>query len=77
MKRLSRQSLEFYRRNQLKAAATRAAQSAITAFGQTKTLEEWAGDLGMRGKGIWQRLKRGWPPEHAVSIQKGGTYAGL
>lgn len=70
-----RQSAEFYRANQRKAAHTRAAESAITAFGETKTLAEWASGLGMHRKQIWQRLKRGWAPELAVSVRRGGLHA--
>lgn len=72
-----RQSPEFYRRAQLKGAATRASKSAITAFGKTKTLQEWGAELGMSRKGIWQRVSRGWPAEKAVSIPKGGSYASV
>jgi hypothetical protein len=72
-----RQSIEFYRAVQRKAAASRAAKSAITAFGETKTLAEWAAALGMHRKQVWQRLKRGWPPEQAVSVPRGGSYASV
>lgn len=39
----------------------------ITAGGVTKTLAEWAVDLGVSETCIWHRLRVGWEPEVAVS----------
>ena len=38
----------------------------ITANGVTKTLTEWAHDLGLKIPTLFQRLARGWTPEEAI-----------
>ena len=39
----------------------------ITAFGTTKTLAEWAREMGVDSRTIQQRLKSGWDAEKAIS----------
>lgn len=40
----------------------------IQAFGQTKTLAEWAESLGVDRRKIHKRLKLGWSAEKALTI---------
>lgn len=40
----------------------------IEAFGQTKTLAEWAESLGVDRRKIHKRLKLGWPAEKALTF---------
>lgn len=47
----------------------------ITAFGQTRTLEEWAKETGINKKLIYKRLRMGWSEESALTIPK-GMFAG-
>lgn len=42
----------------------------ITAFGTTKSLQEWATTSPITPEGIWYRLRHGWKPEDAIT-QKG------
>jgi hypothetical protein len=44
------------------------ANRQITAFGQTKTLQQWADTFGIEHATIFFRLKSGWTSEDAVSI---------
>jgi len=44
----------------------------VTAFGLTKTLQEWADDLGISSTGLNLRLKAGYSPEDAVSVRPQG-----
>jgi len=40
---------------------------SITAFGETKTLKEWADHIGISYPTLYQRLDKGWPEEKALS----------
>lgn len=44
----------------------------ITAGGVTKTITEWAQELGVSHRLIAYRIGAGWPPERAVSEKPGG-----
>lgn len=39
----------------------------VTAFGQTKTVIEWAEEKGLRPKCLYKRLSDGWSPEEAIA----------
>lgn len=39
----------------------------ITAFGKTMTQQQWSRETGIKRETIAMRLKRGWPPERAVT----------
>lgn len=39
----------------------------ITYCGKTQTLTKWAEEMGMKEKTLWQRLKRNWPIEKALT----------
>lgn len=41
----------------------------ITAFGETKNLQQWADDLGIHRRTIKSRLDLGWTPEQALSVK--------
>lgn len=51
----------------------RARGTQITAFGETRNINEWAEDLGITTQSIRWRLDRGWSPERAVSEPRGVT----
>ncbi len=38
----------------------------LTYLGKTQTLREWAAELNIKHKTIWERLKKGWPVEEAL-----------
>jgi hypothetical protein len=42
----------------------------LTFNGQTKSMTEWANELGISKTGLSQRLSRGWPLERALSDRK-------
>ena len=44
------------------------ANRLITAFGETKTMSEWAGETGIKSATIWARLKRGWSAEMTLTM---------
>jgi len=44
--------------------------NSIVANGESKTVSEWSKITGICRKAIYDRIKRGWPPEMAVSIGK-------
>jgi hypothetical protein len=39
----------------------------VTAFGETKTMAEWADAIGIRKGTLWWRLKNGYHPEAALT----------
>lgn len=41
----------------------------VTAFGRTAPISEWSEEFGVKHSAIRQRLRRGWPPELAVTRQ--------
>jgi DNA-binding phage protein len=43
----------------------------LTFDGQTKSMTEWADELGISQTGLSQRLSRGWSVERALSSRKG------
>ncbi len=51
-------------------------EAVITNNGKTKTIKEWADDLGITDVAITQRLRTGWTISDAVSIKKFGTGIG-
>lgn len=44
----------------------------VEAFGETRSVHDWADDLGITPQAIRYRLKKGWSPEDAVTILRGG-----
>lgn len=42
--------------------------NSINFNGESKTVSEWAKINGICKKAIYERIKRGWPPEMAVSV---------
>jgi lambda repressor-like predicted transcriptional regulator len=45
-------------------------QHALTFGGQTKSMTEWANDLGISQSALSNRLSRGWPLERALSWRR-------
>ena len=45
----------------------------LTHNGITKTSAEWSRDLCLAKGTVWNRIKRGWPVEKAVTFRKVGT----
>lgn len=44
----------------------RRAARMVTVRGQTKTVSEWADEVGLNFQTLWRRLDSGWDPEAAV-----------
>lgn len=44
----------------------------VTWNGRTQTVAQWADELAIPARRIWQRLKRGWSPEEALSTTSKG-----
>jgi hypothetical protein len=47
--------------------SNRRSNRVITAFSQTRTLEQWAQVTGLKPETIARRLNSGWPAEKALS----------
>jgi len=47
----------------------------ITANGVTRTLTEWAHELGLKIPTLFQRLARGWSPEEAIGLPRTDPHA--
>lgn len=43
----------------------------VRAFGQRKTIAQWARDFGINRETVRSRLSRGWPLERALTIHRG------
>lgn len=42
----------------------------LTAFGKTKTIGEWARELGLKRRAIYKRIRKGLPLEEALSMPR-------
>ena len=57
--------------NAIEQGSNRRTNRTITARGQTKTMTEWASELGITPQAICRRIDvHGWTPEEAVTIRK-------
>lgn len=45
----------------------------LTAFGQTKSIAEWAEEYGLDYKFLHSRIRNGWEPERAIKQPKGSS----
>lgn len=55
---------------QKQQARNKSANVRVEAFGRTMVLAEWAEEFGLPQGVLWSRLKRGWPPERAISLPR-------
>lgn len=59
------------RRGRDKWMSTWRAKSGVTVNGVTKTVNEWAEEMGISRPTIQDRLRKGWTPEAAVLTPRG------
>lgn len=51
-------------------ARNKRSSRVICAFGETKSIHEWAEEIGVTALAIWKRLERGMHPEAALRLPK-------
>lgn len=60
---------EWQSRSQQSSGLRYRGVTALTAGGVTRSIAEWADELGLKYRSMLRRLQRGWTPDEACSVQ--------